>query len=179
MSEIEVHFTEQAASFWIAAAVGAALCLLYDVFRILRLARRPSSLAAFFQDVAWFSVSAVVTYGLMLVRCKGEVRAYALLGEALGFVICRLTVSRALLAAAKPVIRWVRAAMKVLDKRVKAPCLSFIKKILSAVNKALKKFMQLLKNLLKRALYMVYNPHKRNRSRLLKRRSKSEDGKTS
>ena len=97
MSEIQVDAAAQGLTFALAAGVGAALCLLYDLFRVLRLCRRPGRVGAFAQDLAWWAAAALATYGLMLVRCKGQVRVFALLGEGAGFLAARLTLSKAVM----------------------------------------------------------------------------------
>lgn len=173
MNEIQVDLAGQIATFWIAAALGAALCLLYDLFRILRYAHRPRKAAAFVQDVLWWCVCAVLTYGLLLVRCKGVVRFYALAGEVLGFAAFRATLSRAVLAAAKPVVRVCRGAFRWLRRCVAAPCCRFVKNAAKTAAQRLKIFLKILKKHLKRLLRLLYNPHsadtKRQRSKGRKR----------
>ncbi len=97
-----------------AAGMGAALCLLYDLFRILRLVFSSGKAVAFAEDVLWFSVAAIATYMLCLARCNGEVRSYIIIGEIIGFIICRLTASRGLMLAAKPTVRMAKRLLKRL-----------------------------------------------------------------
>ena len=159
MNEIQVDIGGQIVTFWIAAALGAALCLVYDLFRIVRYGHRPSKWSAFFQDIAWWLICAVLTYGMMLVRCKGVVRIYALLGEGLGFVAFRLTASRLLLAVAKPVVRAVKAASAFVKRKVLAPLGALLRRITEKAVGFFKKFQKFLKNHLKRLLRLLYNPH--------------------
>ena len=160
MSEIQVNSAAQATSFWIAAALGAALCLLYDLLRLVRLIRRPSTAAAFVQDVLWWSAAAISTYIVMLVLSRGAVRAYILAGEALGLVACRLTLSRFLMRLFRPLARGINSAGRFIRRRILAPAAELLSKSLAALVPKVKKFRVFLKNLLKRLIYLVYNPHK-------------------
>lgn len=159
MNEIQVDIGGQIVTFWIAAGLGAVLCLIYDLFRIARYGHRPSKWSAFLQDIAWWLICAVLTYGLLLVRCKGVVRIYALLGEGLGFVAFRLTASRLLLAAAKPVVRAVKAVVNFIKRKVLAPVGALLRRLAEKAVGFFKKFTNFLKKHLKRLLRLLYNPH--------------------
>ena len=101
----------------------------------------------------------MLTYGLLLVRCKGVVRIYALLGEGLGFVAFRLTASRLLLAAAKPVVRAVKAVVNFIKRKVLAPVGALLRRLAEKAVGFFKKFTNFLKKHLKRLLRLLYNPH--------------------
>ena len=163
MSGYQVDNGGQFYTTLIAVAVGASLCLLYDVFRIIRMAHRTSYAAVFFQDVLYCFISAVITYGFLLVRCSGVVRIYPLIGELIGFICCRFTLSIPIMKAAKAAIHAARRAANWV-KRVILPPLS---RVISAISKALKKITEkindLLKNLLKRVTGIVYNHVKLHR----------------
>ena len=155
MSEIQVNLSGQILTFWIAAAVGVGLCLFYDLFRLARLVRRPSRGGAFFQDLLWWAVAAVVTYGLLLVRCKGVVRSFALLGEAAGFALCRGTLSRWILAIARPTVAFLRRVGRRCRRAMGAFWAPRKKRIAALA----KKIAEFLKNLLKRLRHLLYNFH--------------------
>lgn len=177
MSEIQVDIGGQIVTFWIAAALGAVLCLIYDLFRILRYAHRPSKWSAFRQDIVWWCICAVLTYGLMLVRCKGVVRIFALLGEGLGFAAFRFTVSRLLLAAAKPVVRGVNAVVRFVKRKVLAPIGVLLLRVSEKVGTIFKKFANFLKKHLKRLTRLLYNPHSTHTKHRQGRGMKDESGK--
>ena len=70
--------------------LGATLCMLYDLFKSVRLAVRLRGISLFFLDLLYFILAAILTFFMMLVRCFGEVRWFILAGELLGFVLMRL-----------------------------------------------------------------------------------------
>lgn len=119
--------------------MGAVLCLLYDVFRILRMAFSPGKISAFIQDVLWFAIAAVATYMMCLARCRGEVRSYIVIGEVVGFVLFRLTVSRLLILAARPVIRTAKRLIRKLKSIILKIIIPFIGKISNKIKKINKK----------------------------------------
>lgn len=121
MNGYQAYDYGQALTFCIAIAVGAVICVIYDLFRILRAAHRFSYVNVFIQDVLWFLTAAILTCGLMLVRCSGVVRIYALVGETVGFVACRVTLSRVLMKASKSVIKAIKRALRAVKHKVGPP----------------------------------------------------------
>lgn len=168
MTEIQVDLSGQILTFWIAGAAGVGLCLVYDLFRLFRLLRRPSRVGVFVQDVLWWAVTALVTYGLLLVRCKGVVRLYALLGEAAGFLLCRGTLSRGLMAAARP----AAGALHRLGGRCRRAARAWLAPRKERLGAFAKKICEFLKNLLKRLRHLLYNFHIRVARKPGKRRTK-------
>ncbi len=177
MNEIQVDINGQIVTFWIAAAVGAALCLIYDLFRIMRYTRRPSKWSAFWQDVAWWCSCAVLTYLLMLVRCKGAVRIFALIGEGVGFVAFRISLSRLLLGAAKPIIRVCTRFAKWVKRKVLEPFCGLMGRVLKISLSFFEKFAKFLKKHLKRLTTLLYNPHSAHTKQHRNRGMKDESGK--
>ncbi len=165
MSEIQVDLNGQIVSFWIAVALGAVLCVLYDVLKFARLVFRSGKTAVFVQDLAWWTVTALATYVLLLVRCKGVVRSYAVIGEVVGFAAYRFTVSRVAEKPLKKLALAVRAAARFVETKILAPITAAVKKIIRWIEKILKKFTNFLKNHLKQSVKMLYNPHKNGRKR--------------
>lgn len=158
----EITFFGQTGGLFSAIVMGVALCLFYDLLRIFRLAVPPGKILAFFEDVLWFFVAAVATYLVCLAKCNGEVRSYVLVGEAVGFLLCRLTVSRGIMTAAKPSIR----AAKKLARRVKNAILRFLMPIISRLTEKTQKFLHETrkkgKKHLQTGVRLLYNRKKKN-----------------
>lgn len=148
-------------TFCAAFVLGAALCLLYDVFRVFRVASAPTNAAAFVQDVVFFVVGAFATYCLLLARCDGIVRGYALIGEILGFVAFRVTVSRLIMGVAKPIVKTIKKAAAWIKKKILHPIEDKIKKITKKIVLLLLNIQKKIKNLLKLLAKRVYNHRKR------------------
>ncbi len=98
----------------LAAVVGIMLCLLYDLIRIWRMIMASGKTAVFFEDIFWFSVTAVATYMVCLAKCNGEVRSYIIIGEISGLILCRMTVSRGIIYVAKPAVKKAKHLLKRL-----------------------------------------------------------------
>lgn len=146
---MEVGFGTQAVTFLWAVAAGAGLCLLYDLFRILRLALRSKNPGIFLQDLLYSFLAAIVTYLLLLARCRGELRGFVLLGELLGFLICRLTVSAVLYSAASKLIFLMRRLKKWFKRRILRPLWRILRQIFGFFGKLAKKLWEGLKSLRK------------------------------
>ncbi len=159
MSEIQVDLNGQIVSFWIAVAVGAALCVLYDLFKFVRLLYRSSKTAVFVQDMAWWIITALATYVLLLVRCKGVVRSFVIIGEAVGFAAYRFTVSRVAERPIKKFAAAIRAAVRFVKTKIFAPVAAGFKKMSAKLAQVFKKFTNFFKKHLKQLAQLVYNRH--------------------
>jgi len=141
----------------ISAAAGVGLCLLYDLLRLLRYARRPTVLQVFVQDVLWWLVATVVTGVVLLVRCSGTVRFFALLGLCVGFLCCRFTLSLVLMKAGKRIIDVIKRLAKAVWSKILEPVFISVTTLLRKIAKIIKKFLKSVKNLLKDSALVVYN----------------------
>lgn len=90
----EIDLKQQLISLLCAVLLGIVLSMYSDIFRIIRKVKKHSKVSVFIEDLLFFMVSAFVTFMLLMARCNGEVRGYMILGEVLGFLLFRLTVSR-------------------------------------------------------------------------------------
>lgn len=100
--------------FLYAIVFGAALGILYDLFRILRMSFSSGKVMVFFQDVTYGAVSGFLMYLFCFIFNNGEVRAYLLIGSVLGFIIYYFSVgsivmkvSRKTVKGARRVKRWI------------------------------------------------------------------------
>ena len=92
MWEISIGF--QTVSFLCAVLVGVIWATAFDCFRAVRKTVKHSAVLVFFEDLFLFLAFTFITFMLLMARCNGEVRGYILVGEAIGFILCRLTFSR-------------------------------------------------------------------------------------
>ncbi|MBQ2704600.1 MAG: hypothetical protein IJF58_03520 [Clostridia bacterium] len=141
----------------ISAAAGVGLCLLYDLLRLIRYARRHTTLQVFVQDLLWWIAATVVTWVVLLVRCSGTVRFFALLGLTVGFLSCRFTLSLVLMKLGKKVIDAVKTVLKVVWRAVFEPFFRWVRAVWDKFSKIIKKFLKSVKNLLKDSMLVVYN----------------------
>lgn len=122
----------QALTFLMSLPLGAALCLLYDVLRIMRIfsgrgrtcsrpqeecsknngvkrGRKESDTAATViiavEDVLYSVLALFIVCSYFLLYCNGEVRGYVLVGSAVGFLLFRLTLSRLFVRAGTALLK--------------------------------------------------------------------------
>ncbi len=160
-------FSEQILTFVIGLGMGVIICLLYDVFRIIRLGRRCGRISIFVQDMAFWVISALLTFFLLMARCEGELRIYVFMAEIIGFIICRVTISRLIMKISDIIVRFFKRIIRFIGRKFWRPIRAFANKagikisikmrsllsnILNIVNKA--------KKGLKERSALLYNQHK-------------------
>ena len=129
--------SDQTLYFIASIALGAVLAAAYDLVRAARMLLRAGRMHVFLSDVVFFAVCGVVTSLFALPFNKGDVRAFVLFGEAVGFLAYRLTIGSVMGRIYKGIARILR---------------HFIGKICEI----LKNFFDLL---LKAGAFLVYNVH--------------------
>ena len=166
-----VYLAAQTLLFLKSILLGACLMLLYDLFRILRLAVKTPAALVLLEDILFFSAN------------FGEIRFFALLGEGLGALLYALTLSRLVMACSKAVIRFVRAVFRIVFRLFLRPVYRIIHwfalKIVQLMDffaAGLKKSFRKANYGLKRRRILLYNliisGHKERRAALLSRKRK-------
>lgn len=92
MWEISIH--NQILTFLWSVVLGLLSCFLYDIIRSIRKVYKWKTGIIFVCDILLWIIFAFVTFLFLISRTNGEIRSYVLLGELLGFVILRISVSR-------------------------------------------------------------------------------------
>ena len=83
--------SDQTAYFLWSLVLGAALAVLYDVVRAVRMTVRAGRIHVMISDILFFTVCGMITSLFALPFNKGDVRAFILFGESVGFLAYRLT----------------------------------------------------------------------------------------
>lgn len=131
--------------------LGLALGLLYDVFRIRRLAfrkkektsikqvpkhRRFGSLSTLLtvllfhiEDIFFGITAGVATAILYFALSMGQVRLMAIFGEGLGFLLYRLTLGRLIMACADAILRFLAWILHLLTRFIILPPLRLLKRL--------------------------------------------------
>ena len=118
---LEIRITVQTMLFLKSLLLGAGLMLLYDVFRILRLAFPAPAPVVFLQDLLYCGICAVSTFLFMVSANDGQVRIFILLGEILGMVFCAFTFSRVLMACSRVIVGLLHGTLRLLYRIVWRP----------------------------------------------------------
>lgn len=90
----EIEISLQLKTFLWAFLSGVLFCLVYDIFRARRKTGADNSRLIFFEDIIFFFAAGVYSFLFLLVFSCGQIRLYALAGQAVGFFACRITVSK-------------------------------------------------------------------------------------
>ena len=83
---MEITVAGQTWIFLMSVALGAALGVLYDVFRIVRIAVRTPPAVVLVEDLAFSIVCTTATFLFLIGADKGQLRMFLLIGERLTFV---------------------------------------------------------------------------------------------
>lgn len=102
--------------FVFSCVVGTLLGVLYDVFRIIRIAFNSKWISVFIQDFLFCIFSALSIILLVYYTNSGIVRWFSLFGCFLCFVLYHMTVGRFIIFVSKKIIDFIR---KVLDFLIK------------------------------------------------------------
>ena len=90
----EIDNALQLLGFFRSFCLGIIYCIFYDFFRALRKSVKHTSLSVFFEDIIYCFTLAVTLFLFLLAVTNGELRGYVFLGVIIGFLICRITVSK-------------------------------------------------------------------------------------
>lgn len=134
------------------ATVGAALGVVYDFFRIFRVAfcqsdgakeKKPKHWFSFLngviflQDIAFWIITAVVTILFTFMANRGQVRLFALTGQLAGFSLYYFTLGRLVYKAAERIINFIKRILRWVKRKIIMPvvrtALRVYKKIASKV----------------------------------------------
>ncbi|MBQ9941207.1 MAG: spore cortex biosynthesis protein YabQ [Clostridia bacterium] len=87
---------------------GAVAGIIYDVFRIVRIAVQHNALSVFFEDILFCLICTVMLILFVFCANYGVVRWFSFFGWMCGFYIYRETVGKAVIAVSDAIIRFVK-----------------------------------------------------------------------
>lgn len=160
----DVTVAKETMLFFQSLILGAGLSLLYDVLRIIRRETRHQAVAVSLEDIVYFLVCGMVTFGFILKDNSGQVRGYIVVGEVIGWIICHMTVGEAAVRifvwvfdlVKRIVCFWILILISPFVWIGRRFC-RLIRKIEKRLCINLKKVMQKEKYNLKRKRMMLYN----------------------
>lgn len=96
-------FVQTAMVVW-SLIIGAVLCGIYDVFRVMRLRKKQNSILLFINDFSFCIIATVFMLLMFFNLSYGRVRAYAFLFVFIGFMVWRYTISRLYMAVISKIL---------------------------------------------------------------------------
>ena len=145
--------TQQLRYFVIALAVGLAIGVIYEVFRLIRLISPKGKILCFVCDVLFMSVASLISFVLTVVINTGIVRWYILLGEAVGFFVYMRTVGR----VSGALFRLIRKLIAKILWLIFTPFRLLKRLVFKIFSKLVKKIKKIAKTLLKNRKRILYN----------------------
>lgn len=168
---------DQTRLFLLAIGLGFLLGVVYDLFRVVRMAFTMRRAGVFIQDVLFFLVCAAVTFVFLLAVNQGEIRGFIIAGEVLGFLIyyfslglLAMRVSSFLVHATQRIFHLISVPFRALMRLLKR----LFGKIGISVKKTSKKIAKKSKFNLKHDKTLLYNLVKKAGVR--KQQKRKEDG---
>lgn len=122
--------------------LGAALGLLYEFFRFIRLLIRHNTLAVTVEDCLFASVSAIVSFIVALSVGGGYFRLYYVFFEAIGFILYHFTLGKLIYLISKHTI--------VLLRRI-------LRRFFAFTHKYLRRFFVFIRQKFKLQFVIIYN----------------------
>lgn len=114
LNYLGITVLEQTIIFLYATALGAMLCAVYDVFRIIRIAFGGKITAVFVEDILFSIIALVLTFIFVVAFNNGELRFFVLIGELLGFVAYYFTLGRLTMSVSKMIISLIKKLFNLL-----------------------------------------------------------------
>lgn len=140
-----VSVSAQAMEFLLSCILGAGLGLLFDVFRIIRLAGKCGKIAVFFQDILFLLVCTAVTFLFLLRESSGEVRIFIIGGEILGAALYYLTLGALVMKLSRVIIDALGRLKRFLVRHLMPPARRAKVKIGNTFDKNTQKAKAMLK----------------------------------
>ncbi len=100
--------------FFLSCLMGAFMGVLYDIFRILRIAVSHSRIAVFLEDILFCFIFSLSLMMLASVCARGELRLFFAVGSLLGFILYLLTIGRLVVASAGKFISFFRNTARII-----------------------------------------------------------------
>lgn len=102
------NMSDQALLFLMSVVMGVLFGLLYEVFRISRIAFRLSKVTIAIEDFIFFMLCAVGIFAFSLEYGNGMVRLFFVIGALLGAILYLLTIGRLIFAASRGIINAIK-----------------------------------------------------------------------
>ena len=100
--------------FFYSILTGAVLGVVYDIFRILRIACPPKKIGIIVQDIIFALICIITTLMFFQFFTNGALRFFVLIGEFLGFLLYYLTIGVIVIKIARVIINIVKKIIYIV-----------------------------------------------------------------
>lgn len=164
--------------FFYSILAGAFLGVVYDIFRILRVAYPPKRIGIIAQDITFVLICIIVTLIFLQFFTNGAVRFFVLVGEFIGFLLYYLTIGVIVIKTARVIINMVKKILYIIIWPFRKIFGLIFSKLSPPINRFIQKLRKILKTIKKRLLFylgILYN-NKSRRVFLPKKNKKAKWG---
>lgn len=137
----EINIADQTVTFVVSMGIGGLFCTVYDIIRAMRKVCINSFFAVFFADIIIWVIYAFLTFIFLMSRTNGEIRGYVLVGELLGFILWRVSMSKVIF----PLFAWIFINFAAVNRKIS----DHTGKIYIKVEKIVFKFLRAIASFLK------------------------------
>ncbi len=153
----DITIAKETQLFLYSLALGVGLSACYDLLRVIRGQTRHRAGTVCAEDILYFLLSSVVTFGFLLRDNCGEVRAYLLAGELIGWILWHCTLGAAAVAVCGKIVSVIKRILFFWLRLIFSPVVGVLRFAGRFLQKFLKKVVQKQKYNLKRERIMMYN----------------------
>jgi len=155
---LNVAVSHQLLTSLYALLLGAALGVVYDIFRSLRLVGFKTFVLVFLEDVLFFAICTISLFSFYMQFSDGKFRIYIFIFTFVGFIIYYLTVGKLVIFLIQKIYNFLVKIVKSIFKKLVYPIFKrFFIPVFDFFRKKLGKIADFLKNLLPKTLKMLYN----------------------
>lgn len=152
----------QLTTFFLYIISGMAICIFYDIFRVLRKSIRTSNMITYFEDaIFWVVVGSFLIWEIFEIS-YGELRSYIFIGLILGGVIYLLTMSKFFININVKIVTFLKKLIlkiftpivRLIRKPIYFLCIN-TKKILNRVLRSNVRSVSNTKNSNKKSIHLI------------------------
>ncbi|MBP0979085.1 MAG: spore cortex biosynthesis protein YabQ [Oscillospiraceae bacterium] len=151
---MNIIISEQLIFFLRSILLGVILGFVFDVFKILRLLVKHNNIFVFIEDILFFCISAIFSYSFLINISYGQIRLFILIGQLIGFILYKLSVSNFVV---KLIVFVINLFLRTIVRPIYKFALCIFKVIFVNLTKFFIKNVNFLKKLLKNRIDIVYN----------------------
>ena len=144
----EIDLKNQIITFLISLFLGGCFCLCFDIFSVFL--RGKTKAGQFLSDTFFFVIVAFVDFCFFLAASNGEIRLYILIGELMGFYLCKTTLSRFFTPFFMLILKMIKLLKNAAERLFFEPVYHFLSKTWKFCLKTGKKSLKFVKKRLKK-----------------------------
>lgn len=135
-----LSIAEQTKGFLLSLGFGFLMGILYDLFRIIRICISKSKTIVLVFDLLYFVCLAFCSYIFFLVVNEGDIRAFLIVGEGIGFAIYYFSLGVVVFTASEKIVNTTKKVILKLFKIILSPFCWIFKKLKTFLEKISKKW---------------------------------------